>query len=265
MPNVERPSPRGRAAPGTLDHLTEFTLASFNAHWGRGRFGSHHREDFDVVPIVRGFDADVVVVLESWREPDGRGLLDGLVADGYRVETVEFATMVISARRARQSVPGEGRWELSICSRLPVVARRELPIGHVPGDPAGRRTALQCTVDVGGVEVDVVGVHVSSRLWELAPVRHLRVLQSQLPGRDRAAVIAGDCNLWGPAVEALLPGWHRAVRGRTYPAHRPHSQIDHVLVRDDVSVVWSEVLAATPSDHRPVRARLRVGREPQTR
>jgi endonuclease/exonuclease/phosphatase family metal-dependent hydrolase len=63
----------------------------------------------------------------------------------------------------------------------------------------------------------------------------------------------------------LLPGWRRAVRGRTYPAHRPHSQIDHVLVRDDVSVQWGEVLAETPSDHRPVRARLRLNTGSETR
>jgi endonuclease/exonuclease/phosphatase family metal-dependent hydrolase len=96
-------------------------------------------------------------------------------------------------------------------------------------------------------------------------VRHLRVLGPQLPPPDRHAVVAGDFNLWGPGVEAVLPGWHRTVRGRTYPSHRPHSQIDHVLVRDDMSVVWSEVLARNPSDHRPVRTRLRVGTKPQTR
>jgi len=123
---------------------------------------------------------------------------------------------------------------------------------------------LQCTIEIDGIEIDLVGVHVSSRLWQLAPVRHLRALRPRLPARDRTAIIAGDCNLWGPPVEALLPEWRRAVRGRTYPAHRPHSQIDHVLVRDDVSVRWGEVLAETPSDHRPVRARLRVDSHPET-
>jgi endonuclease/exonuclease/phosphatase family metal-dependent hydrolase len=48
------------------------------------------------------------------------------------------------------------------------------------------------------------------------------------------------------------------VRGRTWPAHRPHSQIDHVLVRDDVEVVDAAVLDEVASDHRPVRVTLRL-------
>jgi len=145
-----------------------------------------------------------------------------------------------------------------VCSRFPVLARRDLPLGRIPGDQAGPRSAMCCTLDVEGVELDLVAVHVSSRLWQLAPLRHLRALRPQLPPPDRHAIIAGDCNFWGPPVEALLPGWKRAIRGRTYPAHRPHSQIDHVLVRDDITVQWGEVLAETPSDHRPVRARLQL-------
>jgi endonuclease/exonuclease/phosphatase family metal-dependent hydrolase len=71
-------------------------------------------------------------------------------------------------------------------------------------------------------------------------------------------VLAGDFNFWGPGVAMVLPGWRRAVTGRTYPAHRPHSQIDHVLVNERIEVLRGEVLPANDSDHRPVRARLRV-------
>lgn len=207
---------------------------------------------------MRGFDADIVVVPESWREHDGRGVLDDLTADGYRIETVEFTTMTISSRRSRHDDPGEGHWELAICSRFPILARRELPLGRIRADPAGARSALLCTVDVHGVEVDIVAVHVSSRLWTFAPLRQLRTLRPQLPARGRTAVVAGDCNFWGPGVVAILAPWRRAVRGPTFPAHKPHSQIDHVLVRDNVTVLSGEVLAKTPSDHLPVRARLRV-------
>jgi endonuclease/exonuclease/phosphatase (EEP) superfamily protein YafD len=154
--------------------------------------------------------------------------------------------------------PGEGVWELALCSRLPITARWTIPIGSIRNDPASPRSALACTIDVNGTPVDVVAVHVSSRLWSFAPVRHLNALRPQLPARDRVAVVAGDCNFWGPGVVSVLPGWRRALRGRTWPAVHPHSQIDHILVRKNVSVLRSEVLPATPSDHRPVRARLRV-------
>jgi endonuclease/exonuclease/phosphatase family metal-dependent hydrolase len=48
------------------------------------------------------------------------------------------------------------------------------------------------------------------------------------------------------------------VRGRTWPASRPHSQIDHILVRRSVRAVESEVLPPQGSDHRGVRAVLRI-------
>ena len=48
---------------------------------------------FDVANVVRGFDADVVVVCEAWREHDGRGVLDPLVGDGYRIEKLVFESV----------------------------------------------------------------------------------------------------------------------------------------------------------------------------
>jgi endonuclease/exonuclease/phosphatase family metal-dependent hydrolase len=207
---------------------------------------------------VRAFDADVVVVPEAWRDRSGRGLLDELADEGYQIEILPFARFEHGGREPLRAMPGEGVWELALCSRLPITGRRTIPIGRIGGDPASPRSALVCTVEVGGLPVDIVGLHVSSRLWTFAPARHLNALRPQLPPPDRLAVIAGDCNLWGPGVVAMLPGWRRAFRGRTYPAARPHSQIDHVLVRENVTVVWGEVLAVTPSDHRPVRARLRA-------
>jgi endonuclease/exonuclease/phosphatase (EEP) superfamily protein YafD len=71
-------------------------------------------------------------------------------------------------------------------------------------------------------------------------------------------VVAGDCNFWGPPVVILLAdGWRRTVTGRTWPARRPHSQIDQVLVRPgDVRVLDAEVGADVGSDHRPLRVRV---------
>jgi endonuclease/exonuclease/phosphatase family metal-dependent hydrolase len=63
-------------------------------------------------------------------------------------------------------------------------------------------------------------------------------------------------NLWGPPVSLLLPGWRRAVRGRTWPSWRPHSQPDHVLVTSVVRVIDGAVVRTGNSDHLAVRAHL---------
>ena len=142
-------------------------------------------------------------------------------------------------------------------SRFPIVGRREITIGTIKWDPVGSGARAEVTTDVNGTALDVVGLHTSSRLQTLAPVRHLYGLKRQLPNGG-PQIIAGDFNFWGPPIGLMMPGWQRPVRGRTWPAHKPHSQIDHVLVRGGIEPVSGEVLPATPSDHRPVRAILRL-------
>ncbi len=209
--------------------------------------------------IVRGFDADVVVVPESWRGDDGVGIVDALGDDGYEIVTEKFMALRDRRRKRRDgsSVPRDGTWELAVCSRLPVLDRRRIPIGAIPTDGPGLRHAIGLTVSVAGTPVDVIGVHVSSKLWRFAPQRHLLTLRRGFAERG-PQVLAGDLNFWGPPTAALMPGWDRPVRGRTFPAWRPHSQIDHVFVRGGIESLGGEVLGATPSDHRPIRARLRL-------
>jgi endonuclease/exonuclease/phosphatase family metal-dependent hydrolase len=200
------------------------------------------------------------VLPETFVPHEGEGVVDRLRANGYQVEFDRWVTLEHGATRPRRAAPGEGWWCLAVASRCPVQARRDLPLPRTIADPAGPRVAIQLSVDVGGVTVDVVGLHTSSRLWWGAPFVQLRGLYPQLPASDRPAVVAGDFNLWGPGVERMVPGWHRTVRGRTYPSHRPHSQIDHVLVNDRLTCVSAEVVDDRQSDHRPVRARLRTSR-----
>ncbi|HZD64537.1 MAG TPA: endonuclease/exonuclease/phosphatase family protein, partial [Acidimicrobiales bacterium] len=87
----------------------------------------------------------------------------------------------------------------------------------------------------------------------------LHRLRAHLPGAGEAAVLGGDMNMWGPLLAANLPGWRRAARGRTWPALLPHSQIDHLLVTPRVGVVGGGVLPDIGSDHRGLRAVLRLG------
>jgi endonuclease/exonuclease/phosphatase (EEP) superfamily protein YafD len=207
--------------------------------------------------VVRDLDADLIVLPEAYRSLEGVGVLDVLADEGWTVRTTHFSTLAEKVWGPGEVRPS-GTWELGFVTRLPARDWRELPMGRVFRDHAEVRNAIACVVTVGDVDIDVVGLHTSSKLWYAGPVTHLRNLAPQLPDASRPAIVAGDFNFWGPAVARILPGWDRAVLGRTYPAHRPHSQIDHILVNEHVRVLSGAVLAACGSDHRPVRARLAV-------
>lgn len=254
----------------------ELTVATFNVHGGQrhGRVSTPRLRRnrpppptassngaYDVTAALRALDADVLVVQEGWWPDNAPAAVDVVAAEhGATVHWASFGRgsvdpwpHVISARPHRT----RGRIGLAVVSRVPATLVDIIPVGDLPGDPALRRCALHVALDVGGHALDLIAVHLSSRLPYAPPIQ-LRNLSRRLPPPDRRSVIVGDFNLWGPAVVAMLPGWRRAVRGRTWPAHRPHSQIDHVLVRDDVGVVDAAVLDEVGSDHRPVRVTLRL-------
>jgi endonuclease/exonuclease/phosphatase family metal-dependent hydrolase len=241
--------------------MPELTITSFNCHAGLQARSNGVCAPYDLEGALAAFDTDVVVVQESFAPDDD-------VAAARRVAEATGAQLFeLPFGRARLDpwphVPrdgaGSGRVGLAILSRLPAELVGTLAVGRVPGDFTPERGALHVVLDVDGTKVDLVGVHLSSRL-PYGPPTQLRRLRPQLPDDGRPAIVAGDCNFWGPGVTALLPGWTRTVRGRTWPASRPHSQIDHILVRrgDGIELVDSAVLPAVGSDHRPVRATLRV-------
>jgi endonuclease/exonuclease/phosphatase family metal-dependent hydrolase len=256
--------------------MTEFTVVSLNLHGGqrtrristprlRQRGLPPERPSvngaFDVAGVLRSFDADVLVLQEAWWPDDDDAAVDVIAAESdgtlhaasFGRAIVEPWPHIISKRRDR----ARGRLGIAVVSRPRARLVNTIPVGDARGDPAVDRCALHVALEVERHDLDLIAVHLSSRL-PYAPPMQLRSLRPQLPPPDRRTVLVGDFNLWGPAVTAMLPGWRRAVRGRTWPAHRPHSQIDHVLVRDDVEVVDAAVLDEVGSDHRPVRVTLRL-------
>ena len=240
--------------------MPELTVASFNTHAGLRARRNGVCEPYDLESVLLGIEADVIVVQESWT-PDDSTAAVRRVADAAGAELFE-----LPFGRARLDpwphVPrdgaGAGDIGLAILSRLPAALQGRLAVGTVAGDPTPERGGLHVVLDVDGTAVDLVGIHLTSRLPYGPPIQMHR-LRRQLPDGDGPAIVAGDCNFWGPGVQTFLPGWKRSVRGRTWPASRPHSQIDHILVRNGIEVVSAGVLPAVGSDHRPVRATLRVG------
>jgi endonuclease/exonuclease/phosphatase family metal-dependent hydrolase len=262
------------------------SIANFNMHCGmdgRGR-------PFDYVGSIASFGTDVVVLEESWTTSgEDTGQAEEVAAAlGYAVYTHPLG----EGRRIRpQATAGKawiaqpsfsdknralymdgvkpqpakvqalarwqdaepGTWSIAVLvrSELAVEATRVVPLRQLRADRV-RRAALVVDLSVAGRPVSVVGTHMphipygSHRTW--AELRR-RLGSDARPD----AVLSGDMNTWGPLVRFFLPGWHRAVVGRTWPAWSPHSQIDHILTRGHLHPVSGEVLPDGGSDHRPIR------------
>ena len=242
--------------------MPELTVVSFNVHWGVGskRYGY---PAFDLVEACRGFDADIIALQETWAPDDGVSQHDEVAkALGLDVAAVPLARAQLEPEPKLLSPAtagrpeGDGDWCLALLTRQPIRTTRVIDLPHLRLDPWSR-VLLQAELDVDGANLTVVTTHFSH--LEFGSVLHTRALRRALPPTDRPGVFIGDMNMWGWTMSAMAPsGWRRVVRGKTWPAHRPGHQIDHILVTPSVELVGSEVLPDLGSDHRPVRARLRV-------
>jgi endonuclease/exonuclease/phosphatase family metal-dependent hydrolase len=272
---------------------TVLTVANFNMHCGMDGWG----RPYDYVEVIASFDSDVIVLEESWTaegEEEGQAekaaghlgyqIVAHTLGSGRRVRTRDDAdsswikqpawsisnralfmdgirpqpAKVHALPRWREAEPG--RWGMAMLVRphLAIDASRVLPLSLLRSDLV-HRVAVVLDLEVEGHPISVAGTHMSHlhygshRNWA-----ELRELLRR--GARPDAVLLGDMNTWGPLVVTLfMPGWRRAVVGRTWPAWRPHSQIDHILVRGALQPVRGEVLPHAGSDHRPVRAELKIG------
>lgn len=247
-----------------------FTIVEWNLHWGCHRVagappGPYTR--FDELAALDGWldDADIVVLPEAWRPHDEVGVVDRLAAAGWTTFETPFVELDMRARPkvASPAGSGSGMWTLAVATRLPARLVRTIPLPRTRHDPVPRRHAIHAMVEVAGTEIDFVAYHVSSKLWYAAPPIQLLGLTRSVRGLgrgDRPAVLAGDANWWRSTLPLWLPGWRSTVRGATFPAHKPHSQIDHVLVRGGLRATGGDVAPANwGSDHRAIRTTLAVG------
>jgi endonuclease/exonuclease/phosphatase family metal-dependent hydrolase len=202
--------------------------------------------DFVEHPLARGRRAGPdPAATDRWMAPlDWRSGAHAIFLDSHR------ALPRRQARSARYADAAPGTWGIAVLSRQEVTAHRVLDLGHLLLDRCQRAAIM---VELSGGPI-VVGTHMS-HLSCGSPV-HFRRLARLLAPVEAPIVLAGDMNLWGPPVGLFFNGWRRPVRGRTWPAWRPHSQVDHLLVRGALAVRGGEVLPAAGSDHRAVRVDL---------
>ncbi len=237
-------------------------VATFNLHAGVDGWGRPTR----VLDVVKDLDADVLILPELWRADDGPDFFDDLVtslgmagdfaplATGDRVTSGEgpsswqpllahfvgerglyFSehrelTKDQQAKRARSRRLERGTWGLGLLTRLPVEEITITPLGRLPREKVTRALIVARLRD--GEQpfyaLAVHGAHISHGSYR--QYRRINEIVSTLdPGVP--IVVAGDFNCWRPLLRVLFPGWRTLARGRTWPAPRPHSQIDHILGR----------------------------------
>jgi endonuclease/exonuclease/phosphatase family metal-dependent hydrolase len=237
----------------------QISVASINLHCGRTR----HGRAYPVGDAIGALDADVILVQENWRPRGEQSLARRAAAEhGYRgVAEFDLVTDVPmdDLRIVRGAIPGEiGSAGLALLSRVPWQGYSTVPLGRAPGDLCGERFAQVVEIPLAAdAALRVVNTHLTYRL-AYGPGQ-LRRLVAGLAGRRTPTLIGGDLNMCRPAIGLAAP-YRPVVRGRTWPAHRPIAQIDHLLAGPGVEVADAAVAAEQDSDHRAVRATVTLSR-----
>lgn len=234
-----------------MRNSTETVLASLNTHGGRRADG----RPYNLEAACRQLKADVIVLQEVWRPRAGPDPVTKIAAalgaeplwDDLMPEA-DLRSLGIADDTTR------GRLGLAALTTVPVTGYQVAGLGQIPGDPIPRAAQLITLELPGRGPLRIVNTHLTYRL--LSPVQLLRLVR-RLIADDIPTVIAGDLNMPGP-LTGLAAGYAQAVSGRTYPAHRPLVQLDHILTSRRVAGCGGEVLSPAGSDHLPVRVRLRL-------
>jgi endonuclease/exonuclease/phosphatase family metal-dependent hydrolase len=226
-------------------------LASMNLHGGRRADGT----PFDVAAACRQLQADVIVLQETWW-PAGRPdpVTEAAHALGHHILRADLATATDLRSLGIAAEAGRGRWGLAVLTALPVTGYEVADLGPTPAEKMSRAAQLVTVTTPDGASLRVVNTHLTYRLF--SPVQLVR-LTRRLAASAAPTVIAGDLNMPGP-VSGLAVGYSPAVRGPTYPAHRPLLQLDQMLTSPAVRAGDGRVLPPAGSDHLPIRACLRV-------
>ncbi|MDA8295965.1 MAG: endonuclease/exonuclease/phosphatase family protein [Actinomycetota bacterium] len=277
-----------KRAPG------EVLVASFNVHAGIDGWGRPYdplpgclATDADVLLLVEAFlpDADepgapgvheAASIAERLAREGGYELaaeaslaraalrhppvLSGHAARRWAPTAMHDPGLALYGRKVPRAVRRRGRpprargtWNVLLFSRLPVRSSKVIPLRPLKREPLDR-AILTAEVEAPAGVLTVVGTHFP-HLSAGSPFR-FDELRDALPPRDRPGVLMGDMNCFGPPLSLALPGWRRAVRGRTWPSWRRVAQPDHIFISRAVTARAGEVMPHAGSDHRPVRALL---------
>jgi len=240
------------AYDGAITGRDVVAVASMNLHCGIDTRG----HPYDVAAAVRGLDAPVIALQETWSPA-------GVAEDALAAAARDLGARIFRAPLTRGTtmraigIPadsGPGDMGTAMLTTLPVTNYELIDLGQAPGDVA-RRCAQVLTLGLPGSGViRVAGTHLS---YGGASPFQLALLIRQLSREAFPTVIAGDLNM-PRQLARMAPGFTPAVRGRTWPAELPLMQLDHVLAGDGIRRLAGAVQPPAGSDHLPVQALIAI-------
>jgi endonuclease/exonuclease/phosphatase family metal-dependent hydrolase len=224
-----------------------FRVATYNVHACIGTDGRHDPDR--VARVIGELNADVVA-LQEFTYP----------------ATVALETrqpVVLTTLDQYECVLGPARETVTQCFGNALLTRRPIIEVHRIDLSVGRREprgALAATVDVGGVPLRILAVHLGLRLRERRfQVRQILEYLDSL--RGTACVVLGDFNDWLPGrsvVRALDQRLGRPPCPCSFPVSWPIMSLDRIWVHPR-STLQRVIAHTTPtarlaSDHFPVIA-----------
>jgi endonuclease/exonuclease/phosphatase family metal-dependent hydrolase len=244
-------------------------LVTFNLLHGRSM--SDDRVDLDrLAAAVRSLSPDILALQEVDRDQPRSHLADltAVAAEAMGAVTHRFAAALSGTpgstwlAASEDDVPGTAAYGIALLSRYPA---RSWQVRRLPRIPfrfpffvlrarkmivveEEPRAVVLGRLDTPAGPLTVANTHLSYvpgwGQWQLQQVRQ------DLAREPGPVVLMGDLNMRG-ALPALVTGYTPLARHRTFPADRPDSQLDHILLRGRLGrVVGSSAPHLPLSDHR---------------
>ncbi|PWJ22445.1 endonuclease/exonuclease/phosphatase family protein [Jannaschia seohaensis] len=238
------------------------TLASWNLHRGISNGGRR-----DCAPFFAALEREICAPppdLLLLQEADVDPPPHHGVLDPGRVEALTGLRHLHAGRERRLTDESHGFLGL-VAYAAPDIEVEGMRLIDLPGRVP--RGAVVIDAARGGAPFRIVLTHLSLAQWLRAV--QMRTLGQHIARSDpRPVILCGDLNEWRPwgglALSAAIVGRRLAGPARaSFPTRRPLLPLDRVLTEPPGAVERLEVLDGPAirraSDHRPLRARVRLG------
>lgn len=241
-----------------MSKTTELTVASYNIHKG---VGTDRRFDIRrITAVIAEIGAEIIALQEVDRR------------FGDRAGLLELEALNLHLQLVHEPVPGGGAshgWHGNLLLTRDGTVE-EVHHMALPGlEPRG---AVITDLAIKGRKLRVIAAHfgllpASRRLQARAILSRLADLA------PRPTLLMGDLNEWrsdaGASLAALTSHFHSAPTVRSFPSRFPLAPLDRIMAGHGGEVHAMEVhdtpLSRRASDHLPVKARLRLKHDPETR